>query len=110
MSSRLAPSCRNRSGTNSSAKNHPKKSLAARHRLHIDAESHEEAKPQRGLRGFDFCNVNKSHKGKLKLRESILLDNQSTVNLFCNPKLVSGIRNVKQWMTVVSNGGFLTTS
>ena len=41
----------------------------------------------------------------LKLRNVILLDNQSTMSLFCNPKLVTNIRKSEETLTLRSNGG-----
>ena len=50
----------------------------------------------------------KQSRGKLtdlKLREVILLDNQSTMSLFCNKKMVSNIRKSAESLTLRSNGG-----
>ena len=41
----------------------------------------------------------------LDLREITLLDNQSTVDLFCNPDLVEKTRNSRSKMQLRSNGG-----
>jgi len=59
------------------------------------------------LLNYGFSNVNST---KLNLRNMILLDNQSTVDLFCNKHLVSNIRTVKESMTVNGNGGSLITN
>ena len=56
---------------------------------------------------FGFCNVTTR---RLNLRNMILLDNQSTVDLFCNKRLVLNIRKVQDSMTVKGNGGLLTTN
>jgi hypothetical protein len=52
---------------------------------------------KKGLRGFD-------------LREVVLLDNQSTVDVFCNMKLVKNIRLAPEPLTLKSNGGELLIS
>jgi hypothetical protein len=41
----------------------------------------------------------------LVLRNIILLDSQSTMDLFCNPDLVNGIHKTRDEMTLQSNGG-----
>jgi len=45
----------------------------------------------------------------IDLRDSILLNNQSTVDLFCNSRLVSSIWTINHSMTIHGNGGSLTT-
>ena len=52
--------------------------------------------------------VLKQSKGKLKdlrLRLIILLDNQSTMSLFCNRKLVANVQDADEPLTLQSNGG-----
>ncbi|MGL6130279.1 MAG: hypothetical protein ACRCZ9_01525, partial [Fusobacteriaceae bacterium] len=44
----------------------------------------------------------------LDLRKVILLDNQSTMSLFCNKKMVYNIRASDEKMTLQSNGGSMT--
>ena len=44
------------------------------------------------------------------LRRMILLDNQSTCDIFCNSKLLSGINKTPKTMQVIGNGGLITTN
>jgi hypothetical protein len=44
-------------------------------------------------------------KLNLDLRNIILLDNESTMDLFCNPSLVHHVRTAKKAMSLQSNGG-----
>ena len=46
-----------------------------------------------------------SHESKLDLTQVILLDNQSTMDLFCNKSLVSKTFESKTPMRLKSNGG-----
>ena len=70
-------------------------------------DSATESEPENQFFNFGFCSTTSS---PLNLRDMILLDNQSTVDLFCNPKLVSHISKTKQSMTVHGNGGTLTSN
>jgi hypothetical protein len=56
---------------------------------------------------YGFCTTS---SGKFRLNKMILLDNQSTVDLFCDKNLVSQIHEVSDTMTVKGNGGLLTTN
>ena len=63
---------------------------------------------------FCFVDVNETHiafasKNKLDLRNVLLLDNQSTTDLFCNEKILHNIREVAGKCTVVTNGGTIET-
>jgi hypothetical protein len=46
----------------------------------------------------------------LELRDVILLDSQSTTNIFCNPKFVEDIRPAETPLLLNTNGGVLITT
>ncbi|MGL6132320.1 MAG: hypothetical protein ACRCZ9_11980, partial [Fusobacteriaceae bacterium] len=55
----------------------------------------------------------KQSKGKMNdinLRKVILLDNQSTMSLFCNKRLVTDVRETEETMTLQSNGGSMNVN
>ena len=51
-----------------------------------------------------------SHFNDKYMRHYLLLDNQSTIDLFCNPDLLNNIRKVNRTLSMTTNGGCLTTS
>ena len=52
-----------------------------------------------------ILNQSASHESKLEITQVILLDNQSTMDLFCNEALVSTTFESKTPMRLKSNGG-----
>jgi hypothetical protein len=54
------------------------------------------------------CMFKQSNRSKLDLRKVILLDSQSTIDLFCNPDMVRDIRPAESSMKLQSNGGVMT--
>ena len=44
------------------------------------------------------------------MRYYLLLDNQSTIDLFCNPNFLTNIRKNNETLLVTKNGGGLKTS
>jgi hypothetical protein len=71
------------------------------------AESENESESENHFLNFGFCTA--AISAPIYLRNMILLDNQSTVDLFCNRKLVSRVWETKESMTVHGNGGTLST-
>jgi hypothetical protein len=53
---------------------------------------------------------NHNKKSELDLKNIMLFDSQSTMNLFCNPKLVSNIHETDKRMRLKSNGGTMMES
>jgi hypothetical protein len=45
--------------------------------------------------------------GKFSMRNHLLLDNQSSVHVFCNPHFVSNVRSAERQLQLKSNGGNL---
>jgi hypothetical protein len=70
------------------------------------AETDNESEPESQFTNFGFCTTTSN---RINLREMMLLDNQSTVDLFCNRKLVSRVWRTEDSMTVHGNGSTLTT-
>jgi len=62
-----------------------------------------------GAPDFGFYNANSLPK-RHNLRDLILLDNQSTVDIFCNKRLLKDIHVSDEYVTVHGNGGSLTTN
>ena len=59
-------------------------------------------------RNIDVLFKKRGPKLNLALRNIILLDSQSTMDLFCNPQLVHKIRKSTKFMKLQSNGGTMT--
>ena len=54
---------------------------------------------------YDICN----YIGKNALKHWILLDNQSTADIFCNSNILQNIEDTDERMTIFTNGGSLST-
>jgi len=58
--------------------------------------------------GFAFANMDTNRAGLPKTW--MLLDNQSTVNIFCNKSLLTGVNPTNKWMNVHCNAGTTRTN
>jgi hypothetical protein len=71
----------------------------------IGAQSHAQVgRIGLGNRGYAFASRS------LSLRDYVLLDNQSSVHVFCNPELVGDVRKAARHLELESNGGKLPIS
>jgi hypothetical protein len=71
----------------------------------IGAQSHAQV----GCIGLENCGYAFASQ-YLSLRDYVLLDNQSSVHVFCNPKLVGNVRKAARHLELESNGGKLPIS
>ena len=87
-----------------------------------DDDEEEASHFQIGSKGFQFAQLEQdfeptiaklfkqAHNTELDLREIILLDSQSTMDLICNPDLVENSFKTNQTMNLRSNGGTMAVS
>ena len=79
-----------KSSTKSSRrKNHSEKNKKEAEQFVQEYDEEDEDSDDHGFASFGFCTVNK--RNKLQLRNMLLLDSCSTVELFCNKNLVTKI-------------------
>jgi Reverse transcriptase (RNA-dependent DNA polymerase) len=97
--------------TKNAASTKPTKKTFVQHDANDADEDDDQDRSETGNQflNFGFCTPTADHDKNLDLRKLILLDNQSTVDLFCNSSLVTKVWNTKDSMTVQGNGGSLTT-
>ena len=88
-------------------KNHSEKKKKESKQFVQEDDEEDEESNDHGFASFGLCTVNK--RNHLQLRNMLLLDSCSTVDLFCNKKLVTNIWESKNSMTVKVNGGDLKT-
>jgi hypothetical protein len=75
-----------------------------------ETDNEDESGNQFASYGFANLRFKNSSLASLDLRNMILLDNQSTVDLFCNRKLISRVWETGNSMTDHGNSGDLTTN
>ena len=75
----------------------------------VGQNNEDQAQTQRREVGWAATHVEYLFHSLSEMRNWILLDNQSTTNIFCNPNLVTNIRRVDIPLELHSNGGVLIT-
>ena len=88
------------------AKPIPKKKTVRKAITFTTKDEPEEEEVEDSYLNYGFCTTTSDG---IKLRNMILLDSQSTVDLFCNPKMVARTWTCDESITVRGNGGSLTT-
>ena len=75
----------------STAKSKKKKAGGSKKKVSLaqKADQDDESDDDDDTDNYDFCNVSNKTMDPIVLWDSILLNNQSTINLFCNRRLVS---------------------
>ena len=79
-------------------------------KLTEEDEADDTGPNQLSFTNIGFTNIADFKIDKIKLKNVLSLDNQSTVDFVCNPVFFKNTRQVSNFMTVIGNGGKLSTN